>query len=183
MRIHIDVEMRYRFTRPNTVLLALETAEAVFVGGGNSFRLLKTLQDRGLLGVLRRRIQEGMPYMGASAGSNLACPTIRTTNDMPIVEPAGFDALGVLPFQLNPHYLDPVSDSEHMGETREQRLREFLEDNDAVVLGLREGGWLARRDDVLRLDGAKPARLFRRGVDPREIDSPADISDLLRTRT
>lgn len=159
---------------------AIGVAEAVFVGGGNSFRLLKTLQDRGLLGVLRRRVREGMPYMGASAGSNLACPTIRTSNDMPIVEPAGFDALGLLPFQLNPHYLDPVSDSEHMGETREQRLREFLEDNDTIVLGLREGGWLVRRDDVLRLEGPKPARLFRPGLDPREIDSPADISDLLR---
>ena len=109
----------------------------------------------------------------------MACPTIRTTNDMPIVEPAGFDALGVIPFQLNPHYLDPAPDSEHMGETRETRLREFLEENDVPVLGLREGGWLVRRDDELRLDGERPARLFRRGEEPVEIESPADLGSLL----
>ena len=159
---------------------ALKRAEAVFVGGGNTFRLLKALQDRGLLGVLRARVREGMPYMGASAGSNLACPTIRTTNDMPIVEPAGFSALGVIPFQLNPHYLDATAGSEHMGETREQRLQEFLEDNDVPVLGLREGGWLVRRGGELHLGGERPARIFRPGTEPVEVDPPADLSAMLR---
>ena len=159
---------------------AVRDARAVFVGGGNSFRLLRALQDRGLLGVLRARVREGMPYMGASAGSNMACPTIRTTNDMPIVEPAGFAALGVIPFQLNPHYLDPAPDSEHMGETRETRILEFLEDNDVPVLGLREGGWLVRRGDELHLAGQRAARLFRPGAEPVEIESPADLGDLLR---
>lgn len=158
---------------------AVKDAQAVFIGGGNSFRLLRALQDRGLLGVLRARIGEGMPYMGASAGSNMACPTIRTTNDMPIVEPAGFAALGVLPFQLNPHYLDASPGSEHMGETREKRIEEFLEDNDVPVLGLREGGWIVRRGDSLRLAGERPARLFRPGVEATEIDAPADLSELL----
>ena len=118
--------------------------------------------------------------MGASAGTNLACPTIRTTNDMPIVEPRTFEALGLLPFQINPHYLDPDPRSRHMGETRETRLREYLEENEGPVLGLREGGWLVRRADSLRLEGERPARLFARGEDPREIESPADLSWMLK---
>ena len=96
----------------------LSSAEAVFVGGGNTFRLLKTLQDSDLLGPLRRRVRDGLPYLGACAGINIVCPTIKTTNDMPIVQPASFDALGLVPFQINPHYLDPDPGSRHMGETR-----------------------------------------------------------------
>ena len=106
---------------------AIEDAQAVFCGGGNTFRLLKTLHELELVAPLRQRALEGMPYAGASAGSNLACPTIKTTNDMPIVRPSSFDALGLVPFQINPHYLDPAPGSTHMGETRETRIREFHE--------------------------------------------------------
>jgi dipeptidase E len=158
---------------------AIEAAQAVFVGGGNSFRLLRGLQEHGLVAPLRARVMAGMPYMGASAGTNLACPTIRTTNDMPIVEPRSFEALGLIPFQINPHYLDPDPRSRHMGETRETRLREYLEENPGPVLGLREGSWLVRRGERLTLEGARPARLFVAKTDPREIESPADLSFLL----
>lgn len=157
----------------------VEAAEAVFVGGGNTFRLLKTMQDLDLIGPLRERALEGMPYLGASAGINLACPTIRTTNDMPIVEPRSFDALGLVPFQINPHYLDPDSGSTHMGETREQRIAEFLEENERVVVGLREGGWIRVSGDRAELGGANGARLFRRGA-PAEERAPGDsLADLL----
>ena len=158
---------------------ALERADGVFVGGGNTFRLLKTLQDSGLIEILRRRVGEGMPYMGASAGTNIAAPTIRTTNDMPIVEPKGFDALGAVPFQINPHFLDADPSAQHMGETREDRLREFLEENDRVVVGLREGSWLRREDGTLRLGGARAARIFRRGAEPEEAEPGAVLDRLL----
>lgn len=157
----------------------IEAAEAVFVGGGNTFRLLKTLRENDLLAPLASRARPGMPYMGASAGTNLACPTIRTTNDMPIVDPAGFDALGLVPFQINPHYLDPDPDSKHMGETREQRIREFLEENDTPVVGLREGSWIEVAEGEVRLGGIRPLRLFRRDAEPQERPPGASLSDLL----
>lgn len=166
---------------------ALADAEAVFVGGGNTFRLIDTLQRLDALNVLRRRARDGMPYMGASAGTNIAGPTIRTTNDMPIVQPASFEALGLVPFQLNPHYLDADPTSTHRGETREQRLIEFLEENDAAVLGLREGTWLSVNDDAAEIGGTAvssaapgPAILFDRGAQPREIRG--DVSELLHRR-
>ena len=158
---------------------ALDSAEAVFVGGGNTFRLLKVLQESGLLERLRRRAQGGMPYLGASAGTNIACPTIRTTNDMPIVQPARLDALGLVPFQVNPHYLDPDPSSRHMGETREDRIREFLEENDRAVVGLREGSWLRVEGRSGMIAGAAAARVFRRGGPPEERPSGAPIDDLL----
>jgi dipeptidase E len=157
----------------------VEAAEGVFVGGGNTFRLLKTLQERGVLDALRARVRGGMPYMGASAGTNIAAPTIRTTNDMPIVEPAGFDALGALPFQINPHFIDAAAASRHMGETREERLREYLEENEPPVLGLREGAWLRREGPSLRLGGGNGARLFRRGAPPEELAPGAVLDHLL----
>jgi dipeptidase E len=154
-------------------------AEAVFTGGGNTFRLLKTLQDTGLLAILRERALAGMPYLGSSAGTNIAAPTIRTTNDMPIVEPASFTALGLVPFQINPHYLDPDPNSTHMGETREQRLKEFHEENETPVAGLREGAWLRIEGDRATLGGARGARLFRRGEEPEERGTGESLDDLL----
>lgn len=157
----------------------LETAEALFVGGGNTFRLLDRLQRRGLIEAIRQRVDSGMPYLAASAGTNVACPTIRTTNDMPIVEPYSFEALSLVTFQINPHYLDPDPASSHMGETREERIREYLEENDSAVLGLREGSWIAVEDEVARLEGPRPARLFRRDGEPQELPPGADLGEAL----
>jgi len=156
---------------------ALDDAEAVFVGGGNTFRLLARLQQAGLVETLRDRVAAGMRYMGASAGTNLACPTIRTTNDMPIVQPASFAALGLVAFQVNPHYLDPDPASEHMGETREARIREYHEENDTPVVGLREGGWIRVKGDGALLEGPRSARLFCRGRDPEEVPPGADLGE------
>lgn len=162
---------------------SVEGAEGVFVGGGNTFRLLDRLQRSDLLEPLRRRAVEGMPYMGASAGTVIAAPTLKTTNDMPIVQPASFDSLGLVPFQINAHYLDADPTSRHMGETREQRIVEFLEENDAAVVGLREGGMLSIEATEpggrlgIALKGAG-ARVFRRGAEPVE-HSPGERLDHL----
>ena len=158
---------------------AVERAEAVFTGGGNTFRLLKALYEADLMAVLRRRVGEGMRYAGASAGSNLACPTIKTTNDMPIVEPPTFEALGLVPFQINPHYLDPDPGSTHMGETRETRIREFHEENETPVVGLREGAILRVDGGAVTLQGIAGARIFRRGKDPVEVSPVASLQTLL----
>lgn len=174
----IDVEVDSLHEAPDPAA-AVAAAQAVFVGGGNTFRLLKTLQDLELLQPIRDRVRKGMPYSGASAGSNLACPTIRTTNDMPIVEPQGFAALGLVPFQINPHYVDTDPLSRHMGETRETRIAEFLEENDLAVVGLREGSALLAADGELTLLGDRPARLFRRRHAPTELDPGSDLSALL----
>ncbi|HVW43534.1 MAG TPA: dipeptidase PepE [Amycolatopsis sp.] len=158
------------------------SAQAVFVGGGNTFRLLRALYARELLAPIRDRVAHGTVYIGASAGTNVACPTIRTTNDMPIVQPPAFEASGLVPFQINPHYLDPVEGDVHMGETREERIEQFLEENDAPVLAMREGTWLRRVDSSLTLGGDEVgARLFRRGHEPAEVPSGADLSRLLET--
>ncbi|WAL66858.1 dipeptidase PepE [Amycolatopsis cynarae] len=158
----------------------LRSAQAVFVGGGNTFRLLRALYTRELLALIRGRVANGTVYIGSSAGTNLACPTIRTTNDMPIVQPPAFDASGLVPFQINPHYLDPVPGDPHMGETREERIGQFLEENDVPVLALREGTWLRRRGSSLTLGGSDAgARLFRRGSHPSEVATGTDLSWLL----
>jgi dipeptidase E len=159
---------------------AVEEAEVLFVGGGNSFRLANALQEHQLIEPVRRRVQAGeLRYMGSSAGTNLACPTLRTTNDMPIVEPATFESFGLVPFQINPHYLDPDPTSTHEGETREQRIAQFLEENQVAVLGLREGSWLRRRGNALTLGGSTGARLFEREQAAREYGEGDDLSFLL----
>lgn len=158
---------------------AVETAEAIFAGGGNTFRLLKALHENGLIAPLRHRVDSGTPYIGTSAGSNIACMTIKTTNDMPIVQPSSFDALALVPFNLNPHYLDPDPASRHQGETREERIREFHEENDPPVVGLRESAMLRIEGASLRLKGSAGARLFRRGRAPEEFAPGASLDFLL----
>ncbi|HEX7677995.1 MAG TPA: dipeptidase PepE [Thermoanaerobaculia bacterium] len=152
----------------------LDRADAIFVGGGNTFRLLKTLYDRYLLRPIRNHVRDGLPYIGASAGTVIAAPTMRTTNDMPIVEPLRFDALDLVRFQINPHYLDPDPQSTHKGETREERIREFLDENETPVVGLREGSILRVENGTTTLLGEKTARIFRRGAEAVEA-SPGRI--------
>jgi dipeptidase E len=158
---------------------ALAEADAIFIGGGNTFRLLKALQDLEFIEPIRRRVREGIPYIGSSAGSNVAGPTIRTTNDMPIVEPRSFEALGLVPFQLNPHFQDPDPNSTHMGETREERIIQFLEENETPVLGLREGAWVRATAGSVILGGTNGARIFRRGEPPVEAVTGAELSSLI----
>ncbi len=158
----------------------VEEAEAIFIGGGNTFRLLKSLQDLELIEPIRQKIRSGAPYIGSSAGSNVAGPTIKTTKDMPIVQPRSFDSLGLVPFQISPHYLDPDPNSQHMGETQEERILQFLEENDTPVVGMREGAWLLVEDDHVTLKGLAGARIFRRGRDPVETNPNSDISELVR---
>ena len=174
-------KVRERMARMNITVSGPEgiaDADAIFVGGGNTFRLLKTLYERELLGVIRDRVRSGIPYIGSSAGSVIAAPTMRTTNDMPIVQPPSFDALAVVPFQLNCHYLDADPESKHQGETREERILEFHEENATPVVGLREGTMLRIEDLSVDLVGEKTARIFRRGQAPIEAE-PGPIAHLL----
>lgn len=174
--VGIEVDSLHTAVDP---VAAVERAAAVFTGGGNTFRLLKTLYDRQLLEPLRQRIGQGMPYMGSSAGTNIAGPTIRTTNDMPIVQPPDFAALGVVPFQINPHFVDARPDSTHQGETREQRLAEYLEENDVPVAGIREGCWLEVREGTCVAGGENGGLVFARNQDPRPFASGQRLDDLL----
>ena len=165
-------KLGYELTSVHTAadpIAAVNDTDAVFIGGGNTFRLLKALYDFNLLNPIRSRVSSGMPYIGSSAGSNVAAPTIKTTNDMPIVQPPSFDALGLVSFQINPHYLDPDPNSKHMGETREQRINQFLEENDTPVVGLREGAMLRVENGETILRGSSGARVFRKGMEPEEI--------------
>lgn len=159
---------------------ALSEAQGVFVGGGNTFVLLKTLYDLDLMEMLRTRINQGIPYMGTSAGSNILGKSIHTTNDMPIVYPPSFEALGAVPFNINPHYIDPDPDSKHMGETRETRINEFLEFNDTLVAGLREGSYFLVNGDQIRLGGSLSARIFQKGQEPKELGPEEGFLHLLK---
>jgi len=158
---------------------AVRDAEAMFIGGGNTFVLLRDLYSAGVLDEIRRRVDEGMPFMGASAGSNVAGLTMCTTNDMPIVYPPSFDALGLVPFNINPHYVDPPVGSKHMGETRETRIQEFHVFNSLPVVGIREGAMLRLEGDLLRLEGSRGGRLFRPGSEAEELASGAVLDSLL----
>ena len=158
---------------------AILEAQAICVGGGNTFALTKKMQEQGLMTAILKRVKENVPYVGWSAGSNVCCPTICTTNDMPIVEPKSFKAVGAVKFQINPHYLDANPEG-HAGETREQRIEEYVEANPRrYVVGLREGCMLRYVDGKLELIGSRPMRIFKKGVVAYEVEPGADLSFLL----
>jgi len=158
---------------------AVEEAKVIFVGGGNTFRLLKGIHEHDLLDPIRRRVAAGVPYIGSSAGSIVACPTLKTTKDMPVVQPPSFEALGLVPFQISPHYLDPDPFSTHMGETQEERIMQFLEENEEPVVGLREGSVLRVQGGAVVLKGTHTARIFRRGEQPFEAAAGSNLCPLL----
>ena len=173
--VGVEVKSIHKF---DSCVEAVEKAEAIVVGGGNTFRLLQCVQNNGLVDAIRRKVLCGTPYIGWSAGSNMACPTIRTTNDMPITEPDNFNAFNLVRFQINPHYLDSNPDG-HAGETREQRIMEFIEmDPYSYVVGLREGTMLLLENVTLSLKGPKPARIFKKGMATKEF-YPGDDLDFL----
>lgn len=150
---------------------ALNQAKGFFTGGGNTFLLVKTLHEEGLMSVLKENVTHGKPYLGCSAGSNIGGQNMKTTNDMPIVYPPSFDCMGLVPFNLNPHYLDPNPDLKHNGETRETRIMEFLTQNDLKVVGLREGNWIRRINDTIMVQGSELTRIFEKGKEPYEIEA------------
>lgn len=156
--------------------LAIKNAEAIFTGGGNTFVLVSQLHKKNVMGILSDVIKSGTPYLGTSAGSNICGLTMQTTNDMPIVYPSSFQTLGAVPFNLNPHYLDPDINSKHMGETRQTRIKEYHAFNSVPVVGLREGSWLDVKDDKITLKGDLTARLFRKDQTPEEIATGTDLS-------
>ncbi len=158
---------------------AIEQTDAIFIGGGNTFRLLKALQDLELVDPIQQKVRGGAPYIGSSAGSNVAGPTIKTTKDMPIVQPRSFDSLGLVPFQISPHFQDPDPNSKHMGETQEERILQFLEENETPVVGIREGAWLVCENDSVTLKGEAGARIFRHGEVPVEAKTGDNIIDLV----
>ena len=172
-----DIVSIHHFSDP---VKAVEEAEAIVVGGGNTWKLLKIIRDNNLISAVRKKVLSGTPYIGWSAGSNMACPTIKTTNDMAVVEPDAFDAFNLIPFQINPHYLDANPDG-HAGETREQRIEEFIEVNqDLHVLGLREGTMLLIKNGNIKLIGPRKARVFKKGNSPVELGQEDDFSFLIK---
>ncbi len=172
-KIKITLKGIHEFEDPIT---AIKNAEGIFTGGGNTFVLVYQLYKNQIMNVLAETIKKGTPYLGTSAGSNICGLTMQTTNDMPIIYPPTFKTLGIIPFNINPHYLDTDLQSKHMGETRETRIKEFHTINTIPVLGLREGSWLEIKDGKNILKGPFTARLFRRNETPTEIESGSDIS-------
>jgi len=159
----------YSIHREKDPVEAVRNARAIAVGGGNTFHLVYMLHKQNIIGVIRDRVLEGMHYMGWSAGANVACPTLRTTNDMPIIQPASFDTFNLVPFQINPHYLDANPEG-HGGETRQQRIEEFLAVNrDVTVVGLREATLVQVEGQEIELKGSRPMRIFRYGKEPEEV--------------
>ncbi|MBO6605930.1 dipeptidase PepE [Psychroserpens sp.] len=157
---------------------AIENAKGIFTGGGNTFVLVNQLYKNNLIEAIKMAVENGTPYLGTSAGSNICGLTISTTNDMPIVYPPSFKTLGLVPFNINPHYLDPDPNSKHMGETRETRIKEFHKFNTQPVVGLREGSWLEVKNDTIILKGSLDARIFEYGKSPYEVITGTDLSDL-----
>ena len=157
---------------------AIENAKGIFVGGGNTFVLVNALYKFNLIEGLQDAIKNGTPYLGTSAGSNICGLTMNTTNDMPIVYPPSFKTLGFVPFNINPHYLDPDPNSKHMGETRETRIKEFHQFNTQPVIGLREGSWIEIKDNNLQLKGSLQARIFEHNQEPYEINPDTFLNEL-----
>lgn len=174
-QLDITLKGLHTFSDPQK---ALEEANGIFTGGGNTFLLVKMLYEENVLDALRNAINSGTPYLGTSAGSNICGQSMRTTNDMPIVYPPSFDTIGALPFNINPHYLDPNPDSTHMGETRETRINEFHSQNKTPVVGLREGSWLEVKGNTITLRGDLEARIFEQNNNPMEISPGGDLSEL-----
>lgn len=175
-KINISVKGIHEFETPKK---AVKDAEAIFTGGGNTFELVNQLYQNDLIDTLKSVLENGIPYLGTSAGSNICGVTMMNTNDMPIVYPPSFDTLGLIPFNINAHYLDPIPDSTHMGETRETRIKEFHVFNNLPVLGLREGSWLEVIEDSIILRGELSARWFQRNKLPIEIEANQSISNLI----
>ena len=174
-QLNIEVKGIHQFENP---IEAIQNAEAIFTGGGNTFVLVDMLYKYNLLDAIQKAVESGTPYLGTSAGSNICGLTMCTTNDMPIVYPPSFRTLGLVSFNLNPHYLDPIEGSQHMGETRETRIKEFHQYNPQSVLGLREGSWLEVLVNKITLKGDLSARLFQQGKEPIEIETGTDLSNL-----
>jgi dipeptidase E len=173
-KISIAVKGIHEF---KNLIEAIEKAQGIFTGGGNTFLLVSQLYENNLVETLKKAVLNGTPYLGTSAGSNICGVTMSTTNDMPIVYPPSFTTLGWVPFNINPHYLDPVEGSTHMGETRETRILEFLQLNAEPVIGLREGSWLKVKGDSIILKGALTARVFKRNETPYEIIPETELKD------
>ncbi len=174
-QLNIEVNGIHEFENP---IEAIQHAEAIFTGGGNTFVLVDMLYKYNLLDAIQKVVENGTPYLGTSAGTNICGLTMGTTNDMPIVYPPSFKTLGLVSFNINPHYLDPIQGSQHMGETRETRINEFHQYNSQPVLGIREGSWLEVLGNKVTLKGDLPARLFQQGKEPIEIETGSDLSDL-----
>lgn len=158
----------------NDNIEAINQAKGFFTGGGNTFLLVKMLHENGLMEVLKDNIESGKPYLGCSAGSNIGGINMKTTNDMPIVYPPSFDCMRLVPFNINPHYLDPNPELKHNGETRETRIKEFLTQNDIKVVGLREGNWIRKIHNKITVEGSEMTRIFEKNKIPYEIE-PATI--------
>ena len=174
-KINKTVSGLHEFTNP---IEAIQSAQGIFTGGGNTFLLVTQLYQNNVMEVLAKVVENGTPYLGSSAGSNITGLTMQTTNDMPIIYPTSFKTLGLIPFNLNPHYLDTNLQSKHMGETRETRIKEFHAFNDIAVLGLREGSWLAVSGEKIILKGNLTARLFRQNETPEELELETDLAFL-----
>ncbi|WP_142785412.1 dipeptidase PepE [Changchengzhania lutea] len=175
VKINKKVEGIHTYDNPKQ---AIENAEAIFVGGGNTFVLINQLYKNDLLNALKSSINSGTPYLGTSAGSNICGLTVKTTNDMPVVYPPSFKALGLVPFNINPHYLDPDTNSTHMGETRETRIKEFHNFNTEPVIGLREGSWLQVEGESIVLKGVLTARIFECNKAPYEVESGTELNEM-----
>jgi len=170
--LNIKVKGLHEFANPTE---AVHQAKGYFTGGGNTFLLVKTLHELGLMSLLSKNIKQGKAYLGCSAGSNIGGINMKTTNDMPIVYPSSFDCMGLVPFNLNPHYLDPNPDLKHNGETRETRIKEFLTQNEIKVVGLREGNWIRIQGDNITTEGSEETRIFEPGKSPYELQPGASL--------